>query len=110
MGVDACRQSQEAVIQRARQTGFEVEIHYLFVPSIAVCLGRIRQRVREGGHDVPARDVERRFRRSIANLVELYLPLADRWTVWDAGTSAPVPVLQSPESSIDDARRILRAR
>ena len=45
--------AQEASVKKARRAGFEIEIHYLFVPSVEICLQRIRQRVREGGHDVP---------------------------------------------------------
>ena len=102
--------AQLKFLNRARGAGFEVEVHYLFVASIDICLQRIRQRVREGGHDVPARDVERRFKRSLANLVHLYLPIADRWTVWNAGTSAPHPILQSPGASLGDVSRILAGR
>jgi len=103
-------QAQETSLKKAHRAGFEIEIHYLFVPSVDTCLQRIRRRVREGGHDVPVRDVERRFRRSLLNLVNRYLPLADRWTVWDAGTSTPSPVLQSPTGSVEDVRRILLPR
>ena len=36
-----------------------------------------------GGHDVPADKVRRRFGRSLNNFNSLYLPLADRWAVFD---------------------------
>ena len=44
---------------------------------------RVRERVRKGGHDVPAADVRRRFERSLINLARHYLPLADEWSIVD---------------------------
>lgn len=102
--------AQAAALQRALRAGFTIELHYLFVPSVEVCLERIRERVRLGGHDVPPRDVARRFSRSLINLVNVYLPLAHRWTVWDAGGPQPRAILDSPAATIQEARHILRVR
>jgi len=58
-------------------------LHYLWLSSPAQAIARVRQRVRMGGHDVPEADIRRRFKRSLAHLVDSYLPLATRWAVWD---------------------------
>jgi len=71
------------LLGRARRLGYEVELHYLWLSSPAQAIARVRQRVQMGGHDVPESDIRRRFRRSLVNLVEYYLPLATRWAVWD---------------------------
>jgi predicted ABC-type ATPase len=94
-------------MERARERGYEIELHYLSVTSPRVCVGRVAQRVREGGHDVPVADIRRRFYRSLQNLVNLYLPLADRWTVWDATATKPRPLLESHRASSEDVRSIL---
>ncbi|MBV8939753.1 MAG: hypothetical protein JO089_07960 [Alphaproteobacteria bacterium] len=39
-------------------------------------------RVAQGGHDVPEKDVRRRYQRSISNMLSLYLPLADYAEIW----------------------------
>lgn len=57
--------------------------------------------------DVPVVDIRRRFYRSLQNLVKLYLPLADRWTVWDATATKPRPLLESRRASEADVRSIL---
>ena len=44
-------------------------------------------RVAQGGHDVPADVVRRRFGRSLNNFFDLYLPLADEWTLFDNSTT-----------------------
>lgn len=40
-------------------------------------------RVQQGGHDVPAEIVERRFWRGLRNFFGLYRPIADTWVVCD---------------------------
>ena len=44
--------------------------------DVREAIRRVRQRVIEGGHDVPADDVRRRFVRSIQHLLNDYAPLA----------------------------------
>ena len=72
------------LFQRARKLGYEIELHYLWLSSPAQAVARVRQRVQQGGHHVPAADIRRRFKRSILHLVDDYLPLATRWAVWDS--------------------------
>jgi predicted ABC-type ATPase len=72
------------ILQRARDAGYEVTLHFLWIPSAKMSLARVRQRVKKGGHDVPAADVMRRYDRIMANVVKIYLPLADRWHVWSS--------------------------
>ena len=50
---------------------------------------RVRERVRKGGHHVPAADIRRRYTRSLRNLVGHYLPLADEWTIFDNSGREP---------------------
>lgn len=74
-------------LRKARERGFRSSIIFVFVDSAAVCIERIRQRVRKGGHTVPDSDVRRRFSRSLANFWHLYRPLADDWgLVYNGGS------------------------
>lgn len=95
------------LLQAARAAGYEIELHYLSVPSPVICIDRVAQRVREGGHNVPVADIKRRFDRSLENLVQLYLPVADRWTMWDATSTRPVPLKDSFSATAADVRSIL---
>jgi predicted ABC-type ATPase len=56
------------LIRRAKTTGFKINLIFICVTSPALCQARIEERVSSGGHDVPAKDVARRFERSLANL------------------------------------------
>jgi predicted ABC-type ATPase len=72
------------LFQRARALGYEIELHYLWLSSPSQAIARVRQRVQQGGHHVPASDIRRRFRRSLVHLLDDYLPLATRWALWDS--------------------------
>ena len=52
----------------ARTAGYRIELHYVFVNAPELAIDRIRNRVALGGHDVPERDVKRRYARSLARL------------------------------------------
>ena len=70
------------LLQRARESGYKVTLVYIGVDSTDMLLGRIVQRVTEGGHDVPTEDVDRRYIRSMANLA-VALQSVDRAFVLD---------------------------
>jgi predicted ABC-type ATPase len=77
------------LLKLAKRKGFRLYLHYLWLPSPAIAMARIRERVKKGGHNVPEVDVRRRFSRSLRHFVDDYAPLADRWAVWDNQTSPP---------------------
>lgn len=71
-----------AVLRRAKAAGFKVNLIYVGISSPQIALGRIRERVTSGGHEIPLPDLARRFDRSLANLPRA-LELADRAFVLD---------------------------
>jgi len=79
-----------ARLRRWRAAGYRIEIIYLRLDSVGLALRRIAARVREGGHDVAAADVIRRFERSWHNFTRAYAPLCDAWWVYDASVRPPV--------------------
>jgi predicted ABC-type ATPase len=84
--------------RQARELGYEIELHYLWLSSPTQAIARVRQRVRQGGHHVPAADIRRRFKRSLSHLLDDYLPLANRWAVWD---SRSLPAKRLAISGVD---------
>ena len=76
-------------LQSWKAAGYRVEIVYLRLASPKVALRRVAARVRQGGHDVPREDVERRFVRGWENFQHAYRPLADAWAVYDNSGRAP---------------------
>ena len=72
-----------AMLSAARANGYTIEIHYLWVSRVSICLRRVRNRVKKGGHSVPEADIRRRYPASIRNFFSLYLPLADEAALWN---------------------------
>ena len=70
--------------------GYKVQLFFLWVPGSELSLLRIKNRVAEGGHNVPAVDVCRRFNRSIDNFFHVYMPFVHGWMLFDNSGSAPV--------------------
>lgn len=58
-------------IESAKKNGFRVIIYYLGLEKLTINLNRIRQRVEQGGHNIPKEDVLRRESRSLKNLMNL---------------------------------------
>jgi len=96
------------VFHEARRLGYSIELHYLWLASPAQAIARVRQRVRSGGHDVPAADIRRRFHRSLKHLLEDYLPLSARWTVWDNREPPPKLLASSLTHDMSGVRPLLR--
>jgi predicted ABC-type ATPase len=76
-------------LKRWKQAGYRIEIVYLRLRSTQLALRRIAARVRQGGHNVPRRDVIRRFKRGWENFEIVYRPLADSWAVYENSDRSP---------------------
>ncbi|MFK7912206.1 MAG: zeta toxin family protein [Akkermansiaceae bacterium] len=72
------------LIKSAKEAGYEVILHFLWLPAPEESIRRVRQRVKKGGHHVPAEDIRRRYPRTFENLVIHYLPIVDEWFVWQS--------------------------
>ena len=95
------------LLQFARELGYEIELHYLWLSSSAQGIARVRQRVQRGGHHVPAVDIRRRFYRSLSHLLDDFLPLATRWAVWDNRGLPAKRLASSSNHTIDSLRQLL---
>jgi predicted ABC-type ATPase len=60
------------LIRRLRTEGWRVELIYLALPSVEVSHRRVAERVSHGGHNIPTADIDRRFPRSLANLLDVF--------------------------------------
>ncbi len=69
----------------ARNRGFEIVLVYIGTENVEINIARIKNRVLAGGHDVPERDVRRRYRRSFGNL-SAAIKRADHSILFDNST------------------------
>jgi predicted ABC-type ATPase len=91
-----------SLLRNAKQRGFQIYLHYLWLPTPAIAIARVRERVKKGGHDVPEADIRRRFRRSLQHFIHDYILLGDRWAVWDNQTSPPRLIAESGTCTVGE--------
>ncbi len=63
--------------------GYEVVLIFLKLDSAETAIKRVAARVRQGGHNIPADVIRRRFAAGIANLTHIYKALVDSWLLFD---------------------------
>jgi predicted ABC-type ATPase len=95
-------------IAELRTRGYVFHLHFLWLPDAELCIHRVAGRVAQGGHAVPPDLVRRRYRSGLRNLIELYLPLADVWQVYNnsgpnrslvvEGSAGHVSVVYDPDA------------
>ncbi len=73
-------------IEKAKELGYEVELNYVGLSSAELAISRVEQRVRDGGHGIPAKDIERRYTESLKNLKKV-IPICDRVKIYDNSKS-----------------------
>lgn len=74
-------------IEKARRQGFGLSLLFFSVADPETCVARVARRVSEGGHDVPADDIRRRFARGIDNF-RSYAGAVDLWRAFDVNGPA----------------------
>lgn len=77
------------LIRRLLADGWRVDLYYLWLPTVEMCMERVTERVAHGGHDVPRQAILRRYPRSLANLLTHYAPLCSSVVCVDNSTRDP---------------------
>jgi len=78
------------LFRQLKAKGYALHLFFLWIPSSELAISRIRDRVAEGGHDVPPQDVKRRFARGLRNFFVLYRPLLSSWILFDNSGAKPI--------------------
>ena len=71
------------------QSGYDLHLFFLWIPTVEISLKRIAERVARGGHDIPEPVARRRFHRGIENLFLRYNEFLSSWAIFD--NSGPDP-------------------
>lgn len=58
-------------IKKAKELGYQIELHYVGLNNVDTAKARIAYRVSRGGHGIPDADVERRYTESFKKLKEV---------------------------------------
>lgn len=81
--------SYRTKIQEAQKRGYTTTLLFFWLQNVALAKERVRIRVAEGGHTIEPEVIERRYRRGIENLFEIYLPCVDGAFIFDNSGGDP---------------------
>ena len=77
-------------IRRWRAAGYHVTLFFLTLPHPEMAIGRVTERVRQGGHSVPSDVIRRRFAAGLRNFEQVYRDAVDAWAKYDNAGDEPV--------------------
>ncbi len=77
-------------IEQWRHRGYHVSLYFLSLPTVEMATARVAERVRQGGHDIPATVIRRRFATGRRNFDAHYRAAVDVWAVYDNAGDRPV--------------------
>ena len=69
-------------IAKAKKRDYFIEMHYIGVESVDIAKERVLKRIKQGGHGIPERDIEKRYVDTFYNL-RLVLPECDLAAFYD---------------------------
>ncbi|RWU08537.1 zeta toxin family protein [Pedobacter chitinilyticus] len=70
-------------VLEAKQNGYTVTLVFFWLQSVELAKERVKTRVAEGGHNIPADIIERRYIKGIKNLFDIYLPIVNGAFIFD---------------------------
>ena len=73
------------VISKAKEKDFKIVLIYLFLETEYENISRVKNRVLNGGHDVPENDIKRRYFRSRNLFWNTYRDMVDNWMLFFNG-------------------------
>lgn len=88
--------SYAQTIEKAHLNGFSVQLLFFWLPTPETAIERVKQRVIEGGHNIPVDVIRRRYIAGIKNLFGIYMDIVDSWMLVE-NYSVPRVIVASGE-------------
>lgn len=71
--------SYARLVEKAHEKGFKVQLLFFWLPKPEIAIERVKQRVMEGGHNIPKDVILRRYHAGIDNLFRIFISRVDSW-------------------------------
>ena len=84
-----------------KEKDYKINVFFLWIPSSRLAIARVKDRVAQGGHNVPVKDIKRRFERSTEKFFKQYRLLADRWILFNNAERKPKIIAKKQNEHID---------
>ena len=82
------------LVRDLKLSDWRIELVYLALPDWRMSQQRVAERVAHGGHDIPLRDIQRRFPRSLLGLFQNYAGLVSRTRCFMNHQETPVLIFE----------------
>ena len=96
----------EKIIAKAKQKKFKILLIYLFLNNDTENILRVRNRVLNGGHDIPVEDIKRRYIRSRKLFLSLYKNIVDKYLIFFNGDDNYELIAEDKEILDEDLYRL----
>jgi predicted ABC-type ATPase len=83
-------------LTHAKNQGYELYLIFLWLASAQQAIDRVSRRVAQGGHAIPHDVIKKRYKLGLENLVNDYLPLANRALILDNTTTENRVIARKP--------------
>jgi predicted ABC-type ATPase len=81
--------SYKNTIKQAQSLGYTVTLVFFSLDSIELAIDRVKTRVLEGGHNIPADVIARRYQNGLKNLFEIYSEIVDELAIFNNSNGKP---------------------
>lgn len=71
-------------ILKAKKQDYDITLLFFWLNNVDLAIERVKIRVKEGGHNIPDKIIERRYYNGIYNLFDIYLPIIDGALIFDS--------------------------
>ena len=68
-------------IRLAKELGYTITLLYFWLNDVNLAIERVKNRVSEGGHNIPEETIKRRYYRGMHNLTNRFINICDYWIV-----------------------------
>lgn len=79
-------------MQQVKAYNYSITLIFFWLESAELAQVRVLERVRKGGHSIPAITIQRRYQRGITNFFNIYQDKVDAWLVYDNSRNTPTLV------------------
>ena len=81
-------------IKFAKENNYNTTLFFFWLSSSDLAKERVKTRVKEGGHNIPADIIERRYVNGIKNLFDIYLEIVDQVLIFDNSEGKPILIAE----------------
>lgn len=89
------------LLKKLKSDNWNIVLFFLWIPDADFSKDRVRQRVEDGGHDIPEDAIYRRYPRIMYNLINLYIPLCHKISCYDNSDLEPVPIFEQVSNKLN---------